>query len=124
MSHLDSFRNPANKPCFEGCNACRRCQNKKQRRPECRTCSGYIDPQGEIEEHVDDFCMCSEGVLRKRLRSGVEQGRLVIAPYKKNPFKSTVQVEAKTEDERDWDAYVGSQREQMNNPNWNPIQEY
>lgn len=41
--------------------------------------------------------------------------------FKSNPFKNKVQYEKKTEDERDWDAYVNDMREKLDDPNWNPI---
>jgi len=70
-----------------------------------------------IDEHPDDVCACTEGVLRYR----TERGQLIVRPYRSNPYNATVKQRVKTDDERDWDAYLQEYRERMDNPYISPI---
>ena len=46
---------------------------------------------------------------------------MILTKFKSNPFKAEVKYVKKTEDERDWDSYVGDMREKLDDPSWNPI---
>lgn len=109
--------NPSYRWCWSTCSACYRCKDKG-RYSQCSNCSGRHDPHLYSEPDPDDFCVCGEGILRWRARDG----RLVIRKYSSNPFETKVVTEKKTEDERDWEAYLMDVRERMDNPNWDPIQ--
>jgi len=65
----------------------------------------------------DDFCSCTQGILRWRAKDG----RLIISKYKTNPFKTKIITESKTQDEKDWESYVWDLREKLDNPNYDPI---
>lgn len=108
--------NPSSKWCWETCSACFRCKNKG-RFGQCGDCSGRHDPflRTEVDEH--DYCSCTEGVLRWRAKNGM----LIVKRYTKNPFESKILTEAKTEDERDWEAYLKDLREKLDNPNYDPL---
>jgi hypothetical protein len=58
------------------------------------------------------------------LRWRTQQGKIVRVQFKSNPFKGKVKYEKKSQDERDWDAYVRDMREKMDDPNFNPITIY
>jgi hypothetical protein len=46
---------------------------------------------------------------------------LVIRRFESNPFAATVTTDAKSEDERDWDAFITEKREAMNDELYDPI---
>lgn len=114
-----SFKNPTERDCWSYCFSCSRCQDKG-RYTKCNKCSGRYDPTGIIEPNQDDYCDCRNGVLRWRTK----EGRILMTRFRSNPYGGTVQIEQKSEDERDWDSYVNDMREKMNDPNWNPISIY
>lgn len=116
MAAKGTHENPTNKSCWSYCFSCGRCSDKGKY-DKCKGCSGRYDPTGMIDPDQDDYCDCRNGVLRWKTKSG----RIVMTRFKSNPFAGSVQIEQKTEDERDWDSYVGDMREKMNDPNWNPI---
>jgi len=39
-----------------------------------------------------------------------------------DPFQESVDTNQETEDERDWESYLQDKREQLNDPEWDPIQ--
>lgn len=119
MAANGTYRNPSTRDCWTFCTSCNRCGDKGKY-AKCADCSGRYDPSGRIDPHPDDFCQCSEGVLRWR----TQQGRVIITKFKTNPFKGEVRYQKKSQDERDWDSYVSDMREKMNDPNWNPITMY
>jgi hypothetical protein len=108
--------NPSNRSCWTFCSCCNRCQYKV-RYSKCSDCSGRYDPKLKVLPDPDDFCDCKNGVLRWRTK----EGRLILTRFKSNPFKAEVKYVKKTEDERDWDSYVGDMREKLDDPTWNPI---
>lgn len=110
------YRDPVNKHCFRPCVSCFRCANKGMK-IECDSCSGRPDPTGERIPHTDDFCDCRNGVMRWMTKDG----RLVVRRFMSNPFKGTVKTDAVTSDESDWNAYLYERREQIDNPEWDPI---
>lgn len=109
--------NPSYRWCWSTCSACFRCGDKG-RYAQCSGCSGRHDPHHAVDPDPDDFCMCKENILRWRAKNG----QLVVIKYNKNPFDNTVITESKTEDEKEWDAYLMDVRERMDNPDWDPIQ--
>ena len=119
MTTGNFYQNPSTKHCWVFCSSCNRCQDKG-RYTKCSSCSGRYDPRGSIDPHPDDYCDCKNGVLRWR----TQKGQIVNVRFKTNPFKGTVKYEKKTQDERDWDAYVRDMREKMDDPNFNPITIY
>jgi hypothetical protein len=50
-----------------------------------------------------------------------KDGKLVVRRFMSNPFKSEVKTDAVSEDEKDWNAYLYERREQLNDPEWDPI---
>jgi len=119
MTLPGTYQNPTDKPCWTFCSSCNRCQDKG-RYTKCNSCSGRYDPLGSTDALPEDYCDCKNGILRWR----TQQGRLIITPFKSNPFKGTVKYEKKSEDERDWDSYVKDMRNKMGDPNWNPVTIY
>lgn len=111
-----TYSDPAKKRCFNGCLSCFRCANKGMK-TECDSCSGRPDPAGQRIPCRDDFCDCRNGVMRWLTK----EGRLVVRKYMSNPFMGTVQTDAKTKDEEDWNSYLAEKREKLNDPEWNPI---
>lgn len=108
----------SDRQCFRYCRACHRCEDKG-RHPWCWSCTGRIDKLRQYDAYdTDDFCQCSQGVLRWRTK----QGRLVIARYPSNPYKGSVQGSHRGQDERDWDQFMAESREKLNDPTWDPIQ--
>lgn len=112
-----TYRDPVDRSCFEYCPACRRCAARGTY-AKCVGCSGRPDEEGMRVPHPDDFCTCSQGVMRWV----TQEGELIIRRYKANPYKGTVKRDAKTQDERDWNAYLKQQREKLGDPDWDPIQ--
>ena len=117
MSAPGSYINPSSKPCWETCGSCYRCANKG-RYTKCNSCSGRHDPAGMVDTHPDDFCLCTQGVLRYRHQSG----QLIIRRFDRNPFAGSIIQNLKTQDEADFEAYVDDLRERFDNPNLSPIQ--
>lgn len=110
--------NPSDKPCWETCKACFRCANKGTMR-KCDSCSGRHDPLLRRDPYdIDDACVCATGVLRMRLK----RGKLAIAKYPNDPFGGVTKTDRETEDERDWNAYVDSQREVRGDEDFDPLQ--
>jgi len=121
MAAPGTYRDPSTRGCWETCTACGRCSKKGTSAcPLPNSCSGRFDMNGKIDPHLDDFCQCTQGVLRWR----TQEGRVIITKYGRNPFRGSIQRESKTEDERDWDSYVADMQEKLDNPNWNPIKVY
>jgi len=116
MAANGTYQNPSTKECWQYCFSCGRCENKG-RYDKCKSCSGRYDPRGIIDAHPEDYCDPRNGVLRWKTGTG----RIVITRFKSNPYAGSVQIEQKTQDERDWDSYVKDTREKMNDPKWNPI---
>lgn len=108
--------NPSDKSCFALCKSCYRCGDKG-RYAKCQTCSGRHDPFEKIPEDPDDFCQCTQGVLRWKTRNG----KLIIRRMKNDPFAGQVITQSKTQDERDWENYLVDLRERMDDETYNPI---
>lgn len=108
--------NPSSKTCWKTCAACYRCADRG-RYTECTKCSGRHDPFLRTDIDPDDYCDCTRGILRWRAKDG----RLIVSPYKSDPFKTKIITETKTQDEKDWEAYVHDLREKLDNPNYDPI---
>jgi hypothetical protein len=66
---------------------------------------------------IDDRCRCAEGVLQFR----VKDGRLLKKNFMSNPFAGKVITDAETPDERDWNQYIKERREQLDDPNYDPV---
>jgi hypothetical protein len=114
-----SYQNPFLKSCWETCGACGRCDKKGKRGcPQPWTCSGRFDPHGRIDPDRDDFCDCKNGILRWK----TQKGQRIITPYNGNPFGGQVMAKSKTQDEKDWDAYLNDMQEKLDNPDYSPIQ--
>ena len=116
MSAKGTYMNPSHKACFNVCKACFRCGDRGKY-DKCKTCSGKHDPFGVIDAHEDDFCQCTQGILRFVTKVG--QVRRI--PYRSNPFKGEVTMVNKTEDERAWDEYVKDVREKLDDPTFEPV---
>lgn len=110
------YANPSHKECFSGCAACFRCSDR-YKYAKCNECSGKHDPFGVIDPHPDDWCNCTEGVLR----FVTPQGERRLVRYKTNPFKGEVTMLNKTEDEEAWEEYVHDLREKLDDPTWEPV---
>ena len=110
--------NPADLPCFSACSACFRCEDKG-RYAKCNSCSGRQDPKLRKDPHdIDDRCRCSEGILQVRMGNG----KLMQRKYPHNPFEGQIQQETKTQDELEYEAYLNDMREQLDDPDYDPIQ--
>lgn len=116
MALPGSFENASEKDCWQTCASCYRCKNKT-RYTKCAGCSGRHDPYGQMGPDLDDYCDCTQGVLRWRTKSG----KLTITRMKSDPFAGQMLTERDTVDERDWNAYLQDVREKMDNPTWDPI---
>ena len=114
-----TYRNPQEKWCFRPCMSCMRCSQKNCMQ-KCNGCSGRIDPEGTREPDPDDFCACTQGVLRWV----TQEGQLIVSKFQNNPFSGSVNVKTMTEDERDWEAYLEDMREKLDDPNYDPIKVY
>lgn len=112
---------PQERPCFEVCRSCFRCDAKGSRDcPHPYSCSGHIEtPKGHkwSDDDIDDQCRCKEGVIQVRLKDG----RLVRRRYLSSPFETKVMTDAETQDDRDWNAYVDEQRELRDDPFFDPL---
>ena len=108
--------NPSSRWCWNTCPACYRCADKG-RYSQCSGCSGRHDPFLRTDPDPDDFCQCTEGVLRWRAKDG----RLLVSQYRTDPFKTKIMSARKTQDEAEYDAYVKDLREKLDNPNFDPI---
>jgi hypothetical protein len=112
-----TYKDPALKPCFEACAACRRC-NRKGTFMACDSCSGRLDKKGERIPDRDDYCRCNQGILQWK----TSEGQLVQVRYKTSPFAGKVKYEGESQDESDWKSYLNQMREIQNNPTWDPVQ--
>src|SRR5688572_13641673 len=113
-----TYKDPVTRPCWVGCSSCFRCEKKGTSAcPYPTQCSGRRDKQGVREPHADDFCDCKNGVMRWV----TQEARVIVRRFESNPFKGKVHTDAKTEDERDWNSFVSEKREQLSDPNWDPI---
>lgn len=111
-----TYRDPFTKHCWKTCGSCGRCSNKGSR-SECNNCSGRVDEYGQKVPHVDDRCRCTEGILQLVNKDG----KMYQIRLQNNPFKGKVTYDQKTEDERDYEAYLRSERERRNDPTWDPV---
>lgn len=111
------MQNPSDKYCFQMCKSCYRCADRGSK-AECQSCSGRHDPDVKRYPDPDDYCDCRNGILRYRLQNG----RLIIQKFHHNPFGGKVTSEAQTADERDWQSFLNTAREKLDDPNWDPIQ--
>lgn len=113
-----TYQNPVTRPCFEMCSSCFRCDRRRSSScPDFENCSGVPDKEGMRVPHRDHVCTCKEGVMRWVTKKDV----LVIRRFESNPFNKTVTTDAKSEDERDWDAFISEKREAMNDEFYDPI---
>ncbi len=108
--------NPSQRDCFNACEACFRCGDR-YKYAKCNGCSGKHDPFGTIDPHPDDWCNCTEGILR----FVKPNSQRVMVRYKTNPFDGKITMMNKTEDEKAWDDYVRDLREKLDDPTWEPI---
>ena len=115
-----TVRNPSEKPCWRLCPSCMKCMNKRLQSGDCGGCSGKHDPMRRLYADPDVFCDCAEGILRHR----TQKGQLIIRRFHSNPFGGKVQTDARSQDERDWNAFVAEKRELLDDPDWDPIQFY
>ncbi len=112
-----SIENPSDKPCWNPCVSCHRCADKGKY-DRCADCSGRYDPARRIYADPDDRCDCKNGILRWK----TQKGQKIVAPLTKNPFEGKViQKDTESEDERDWQAYLKSEQERRDDPNWDPL---
>jgi hypothetical protein len=112
--------NASDRACWTLCRACFRCQNKGWRLG-CSSCSGRHDPEGRIDPyHIDDRCRCTEGFLQYRLPNG----RFIVRRFQRDPFGGRVIAAQETEDERDWQRYLGERREALDDPTFDPVRAY
>lgn len=65
----------------------------------------------------DHYCECKEGVMRWVTKKGY----LIIRRYESDPFKKNIVTDAKTQDDRDWDAYIQEKREALNDELYDPL---
>ncbi len=112
-----TYRDPLDRHCWRTCMSCRRCSNKGSR-PECHSCSGREDEFGQKVPNIDDKCRCTEGILQLVTKDN----RFLQVKMLSNPFKGTIKRDAITEDERDYEEYLKSERERRNDKSWDPIQ--
>lgn len=113
-------RNPSDKSCWKACPSCFKCENRRRHYGDCASCSGKHDPIGHYYPDPDDYCDCINGVLRHRTRTG----RLIIREFASSPYGGSVQTDAETQDERDWNQWIAEKREQRHDPTFNPVQIY
>lgn len=121
MATKGTYPNPAFKPCWETCQACFRCAAKGDYMSNyhgCSGCSGRFDLNGVTDPHEDDQCRCTEGVLQFVKANG----EMRQVKYKSNPFEGSVHTNTKTEDERDWEAYVKNLRERFQDETYSPLE--
>lgn len=118
MSSKGYYQNPANRSCFELCTSCFRCSKRFERTgTPCHGCSGRPDFDGIKDPHPDDYCECKVGVLRWVTKAG----QVIIRRFESDPFKGSVQTDAESQDEKDWNSYISEKREELNDPHWDPI---
>lgn len=113
-----TYRNPVNRHCFVMCSSCFRCEKRGSSAcPKPNTCSGVPDKEGIRVPHRDHYCECKIGVMRWVTKKGF----LVIRRFESDPFQKNVTTDAKTENERDWDAFISEKREAMDDELYDPI---
>lgn len=114
-----TYRDPVSRSCFKGCISCHRCEKRGSSAcPIPNGCSGRPDVEGMRVPHPDDLCRCAEGTMQWVTKQGV----VIRRNFMSSPFKSEVKTDAYKEDDRDWQAYLNEKREQIGDPNWDPIQ--
>jgi hypothetical protein len=52
----------------------------------------------------------------------LQTGKMLIRQFSHNPFQGGVQQVRESEDERDWNAYLKSERERRGDPSWDAVQ--
>lgn len=52
----------------------------------------------------------------------LQDGRMVQVKYPSNPYKGSVTTDSKTQDEKDWEAYLHDERSRRNDETWDPVQ--
>lgn len=117
MASKGYYRDPVERSCWTPCPSCFRCVRRGFDCPARNLCSGRPDKSGTRDPHPDDFCTCTQGVLRWRTK----QGQLVIRRFNSTPFANNVMTDSESEDERDWNAFVKEKREQFNDPHYDPL---
>ena len=116
MAANGTYMNPGDRSCWETCQACYRCAAKGTR-AQCTNCSGRFDLNGVTDPHEDDRCRCREGILQY-VRA---DAKFVQVKYRINPFEGKVLQIKKTEDERDWEAYLDELRERFEDEHYDPV---
>lgn len=109
--------NPSEKNCWKTCGSCWRCADKGKYPAKCGSCSGRNDPYERRSHDPDDYCRCTEGILQ----IVTKDGRFIQRKFQSSPFATKVYTDAETEDERDWNAYLNEKREQLDDPNFDPL---
>ncbi|HJS83543.1 MAG TPA: hypothetical protein VJ742_11990 [Nitrososphaera sp.] len=46
---------------------------------------------------------------------------MVIKKFLSDPFAGKVHTDAESQDERDWNSFINEKREQLDDPDWDPI---
>lgn len=119
MSYSGSrWTNPSDLSCFKACQSCFRCEDKGTK-SMCNRCSGRHDPEMKKDPYdTEDQCRCREGLLQYRVKSG----QLIKTELKRDPFGGTIETHnAVTEDEKEWEDYLQSERERRNDASWDPV---
>lgn len=125
MAAKGYYRNPSTRSCFEVCASCFRCQARRSNMANgvgtpCSSCSGHHDARGEIDPHPDDFCDCTNGVMRWVSM----KGHLIVKRFPNNPFQGTIKSYSPNPDEDDWKSYLDAERERLQDPDYDPIDIY
>lgn len=111
-----SIDNPTSKSCWTPCVSCHRCADKGKY-DKCSGCSGRYDPARRIYPDPDDFCDCRNGILRWK----TQKGQKIVAKIPTNPFESKIQSDRTTQDEKEWQQYLGEQQERFDDETWDPL---
>lgn len=104
----------ADQRCFRVCRSCLRCEDKG-RYAKCASCNGRVS--SDRPAHPDDYCRCSEGVLQVRTKDG----RIIQRKFMSSPYGGEVKTDAESQDEREWNSYIEEKREELFDPNWDPV---
>lgn len=116
MAAPGTYKNPAERDCWETCQACYRCAARGTK-AKCVDCSGRFDLLGVTDPDDDDLCRCTEGILQYKPRNAP----LIQVRYRTNPFETKVMQKEKLQDETDWDDYVQTLREKFQDEDYDPI---